>query len=362
MTRPTQAIIDTSALQANLCHIKNHAPQQKIMAVVKANAYGHGAIRVANTIANEVDGFAVCCLEEALQLRDLNIDQPIIILEGFFHPNELATISKQDLHIVVSTATQVKQLIKAKLDKPINVWLKVDTGMHRLGFTPKDTVSVYELIQQHNQIADPIRLMSHLACADDLNSNVTEQQVHIFGELVKYLKIEEASLANSAGILGWPETHFDWVRPGIMLYGASPFPDMIDEKLQPVMQLESSLISVKRCYKGDAVGYGATWVCPQTMPVGVIAIGYADGYPRHAPTGTPVLINGKRVPLIGRISMDMITVDLRNQPNARVGDPVLLWGNGLPAEEIASLSGTIPYELFCNLGSRVKKSSSSKLL
>ena len=192
--------------------------------------------------------------------------------------------------------------------------------------------------------------------------DATEQQIQIFTELVKYLKIEEASLANSAGILGWPTAHLNWVRPGIMLYGASPFPDMVDENLKPVMQLQSSLISVKRCYKGDGIGYGATWICPQTMPVGVIAIGYADGYPRHAPIGTPVLVNGKRVPLIGRVSMDMITVDLRNQPNARVGDPVLLWGTGLPVEEIASLSGTIAYELFCNLGSRVKKSSSSKLL
>ena len=201
MTRPTHAIIDTSALQANLCLVKNHAPQQKIMAVVKANAYGHGAARIANTIANEVDGFAVCCLEEALQLRDININQPITILEGFFHPDELPIIAKQDLHIVISTATQVKQLTKAKLDKPINVWLKVDTGMHRLGFTPKETVSVHQLIEQNSQIVTPIRLMSHLACADEIDNDATEQQIQIFTELVKYLKIEEASLANSAGIL-----------------------------------------------------------------------------------------------------------------------------------------------------------------
>ncbi len=362
MTRPTNAIINTSALQANLQQVKNHAPQQKIMAVVKANAYGHGAARVANAIANDVDAFAVCCLEEAMQLRDINISQPIVILEGFFHPEELPIIVKQDLQIVISTAHQFKQLIKAKLEQPINIWIKVDTGMHRLGFTPKEAVSIYQLAEQNANIAEPIRLMSHLACADDLNSDITEQQIKLFSTLVEHLKVEEASLANSAGILGWPETHFNWVRPGIMLYGASPFPDSVNKELQPVMQLQSQLISVKRCYKGDTIGYGATWTCPQTMPVGVVAIGYADGYPRHAPIGTPVLVNDKRVPLIGRVSMDMITVDLRNQPNARVGDPVLLWGKDLPAEEIASLSGTIAYELFCNLGGRVKKGSFAKLL
>ncbi|MCK5877121.1 MAG: alanine racemase [Candidatus Marithrix sp.] len=363
MTRPTNAILDISALQNNLQQVKNNTPQQKIMAVVKANAYGHGAARVANAIATDVDAFAVCCLEEALQLRDINITQAIVILEGFFHPDELPIIVKQDLQVVISTATQFKQLIKAKLKKPISIWIKVDTGMHRLGFSPKDTESIYELAQQNINIADPIRLMSHLACADDLNSDATGQQTKIFSKLVEDLKITEASLANSAGILGWPETYFDWVRPGIMLYGASPFLDSVaeDNDLQSVMQLQSQLISVRRCYKGDAIGYGGTWVCPQTMPVGVIAIGYADGYPRHAPIGTPVLVNGKRVPLIGRVSMDMITVDLRNQPNARVGDPVLLWGKDLPAEEIASLSGTIAYELFCNLGGRVKKESFRKL-
>ncbi|MDM8564119.1 alanine racemase [Candidatus Halobeggiatoa sp. HSG11] len=364
MTRPTNAIINTSALQNNLQQVKNNAPQQKIMAVVKANAYGHGAARVANAIANDIDAFAVCCLEEALQLRDIYITQPIVILEGFFHPDELPIIIKQDLQIVISTATQFKQLTKATLEKPVNIWIKVETGMHRLGFNPKDAISIYQLAQQNSNIADPIRLMSHLACADDLNSDVTTQQTKIFSELVQHLKVTEASLANSAGILGWPETYFDWVRPGIMLYGASPFPNSVaeDDDLQPVMQLQSQLISVKRCYKGETVGYGATWACPQTMPIGVIAVGYADGYPRHAPIGTPVLVNGKRVPLVGRVSMDMITVDLRNQPNARVGDPVLLWGKDLPAEEIASLSGTIAYELFCNLGGRVKKESFSKLL
>jgi alanine racemase len=353
MTRPTNAIIDATALQNNLNQVKINASEQKIMAVVKANAYGHGAVRVANALRYDVDAFAVCCLEEALQLRDIHITQPIILLEGFFHPDELSIIAKHDLHVVISTVTQFKQLIK--LEPTINIWLKVDTGMHRLGLTPKETISIYQLAQQ--QLPNPIRLMSHLACADDLNSDVTKQQTTIFAELVDFLKIEEASLANSAGILGWPETHFDWVRPGIMLYGASPFINSVaeDEDLQPVMQLHSQLISVKRCYKGETIGYGATWSCPQIMPVGVIAIGYADGYPRHAPTGTPVLVNGKRVPLIGRVSMDMIIVDLRNQPNARIGDPVVLWGKNLPVEEIANLSNTIAYELFCNLSGRVKK-------
>lgn len=360
MPRPTRAFINIAALQSNLQRVKACASTQRVMAVIKANAYNHGAIRVANALESNVDAFAVCCLEEALELREAGITKPMVLLEGVFHPDELPVIVHKNFQIVIHSSKQLEYLVKVQLKKPINVWLKVDTGMHRLGFAPNEIEPIYKLLykllQQNEQVAPPIRLMSHLACADDRQDNTTEQQTQILMGLINSLNIEEGSLANSAGILGWPQTHLNWVRPGIMLYGASPFVGGVaeDEELQPVMQLQSVLISIKRHRKGEAIGYGATWRCPQVMPVGVVAIGYADGYPRHAPSGTPVLVNGRRVQLIGRVSMDMISVDLRTQPNAKIGDPVVLWGKNLPVEEIASFTGTIPYELLCNVGSRVE--------
>ncbi len=350
MSRPTRAIIDIAALRANLQRVQACAPMSSIMAVIKANAYGHGAIRIAAILEANIEAFAVRSLEEALQLREAGIKKTIVLLEGFFHSDELSDIIQHDLQIVIHTPKQFEYLVKSDFKKPIGIWLKVDSGMHRLGFSPNEVEPIYKLLKQYPHIAHPIRLVSHLACADDRQNPTTEQQTRVFMALARTLNIE-VSLANSAGILAWPHTHADWVRPGIMLYGVSPFPDSIakTEGLQPVMQLQSALISVKRIRKGESIGYGATWTCPQSMPVGVIAVGYADGYPRHAPSGTPVLVNGRRVPLVGRVSMDMITVDLRTQPNARVGDPVVLWGKNLPVEEVASLAGTIGYELLCNV-------------
>ena len=354
--RPTCAIIDMTALRNNLQRVRTCAPQQRIMAVIKANGYGHGAVRVAETLQAEVDAFAVCDLEEASRLRQAGLTLPIVLLEGFFHADELPTIAQQALHIVVHAPTQVEQLLQANLRHPISVWLKVDTGMHRLGFDVRSIGKVWNCLNQCRWVAKPIRWMSHLACADDRQDLSTEKQMQQLNAIVKGMETE-MSMANSAGILGWPQTHAQWVRPGLMLYGASPFPDSIgkEEGLKPVMQLQSALMSVKHHRQGDAIGYSATWRCPQAMPIGVVAIGYADGYPRHAPSGTPVLVNGRRVPLIGRVSMDMITVDLRTQPNAQVGDPVILWGKQLPVEEIATHAGTLPYELFCHVGNRVKR-------
>ncbi len=355
--RPSQAIIDLTALRANIQQIRTYASSQHLMAVVKADAYGHGIVRVAQAIESCVDAFAVSCLDEAVKLREAGIQKPIILLEGFFHPDELPFIVEHHLQIVLHTPFQIEQLLKATLPKPIDLWLKVDTGMHRLGFSPEEVQTIYSKLRSHPVIGQAIiRLMSHLACADDYQDPKTLQQTERFFTLAKSLKIE-TSLANSAGIIGWSQTHGHWVRPGIMLYGVSPFSGRtgIEEGLQPVMQLKSALISVKHYSPGETIGYGATWCCPENMPVGVVAMGYADGYPRHAPAGTPVLVNGQRVPLIGRVSMDMITVDLRTQPEARIGDPVILWGKDLPIEEIATWAGTIPYELLCHVCPRVRR-------
>jgi len=356
MGRPCHAVLNLNALQHNVHRIRTCMPRQKIMAVVKANAYGHGSIAVAQTLAPYVDAFAVSCLEEALQLREQSIHQPILLLEGFFTPDELPLIVRHDLQIVLHHPEQVAYLCKAKLHQPITVWVKIDTGMHRLGFLPSVFPSVWQQLRDCQQVAQPPRVMTHLACADERDNPYSTHQFQQFRRLTESLATE-TSVANSAGILAWPNLQADWVRPGIMLYGVSPFADTVaaEEGLRAVMALYSELISIKTCQAGDTISYGATWRCPTAMPVGVVAAGYADGYPRHMPMGTPVLVNGQPVPLIGRVTMDMMMVDLRTQPHAQVGDPVELWGPHLPVERLAVRAGTIGYELLCNVGQRVQK-------
>lgn len=354
MSRPIYLTLDKNALYHNIQVVKAHAPQQRIIAVVKDNAYGHGAIWVANTLAHLVDAFAVSSIEEAIALRQANITLPIILLAGFFHADELPLLINYQLEAVIHSFAQLTILKKTQLKQKIKVWLKIDTGMHRLGFLPEQITVAWHCLRKHPFISQPIGFMSHLACADENNHPLTRQQIQIFQEF-KQLFTTKTSLANSAAILSLPQTHADWVRPGIMLYGASPFKIVENSPLQPVMTLHTQLISVKQCQQGETVGYGATWRCPETMTIGVIAAGYGDGYPRHAPIGTPVLVNQQYVPLIGRVSMDLIIVDLRNQPQAQVGDPVILWGKGLPIEEIATHAGTIPYELFCNINQRIER-------
>jgi alanine racemase len=352
VTRPLQARIDLGALQQNLRQAREAAPNSRIMAVVKANAYGHGLVRVAQAL-REVEGFGVACLEEAVSLREAGVRQPITLLEGFFASDELTVISHYRLTPVVHTECQLHVLEAASLPQPIGVWLKLDTGMHRLGFAPEALKEMYRRLQASANVSD-IGLFSHLGYADDRRSAQTLQQCERFQAAIEGIA-GARSLANSGGLLGWPETQFDWVRPGLMLYGISPFfgSTASEHGLRPVMTLESRLIAVNRFERGAAIGYGGAWVCPEDMPVGVVAAGYGDGYPRHAATGTPVLVNGQRAPLIGRVSMDMLCVDLREQPDARIDDPVVLWGDDLPVEEIARCAGTIPYELVCAVASRV---------
>ena len=306
------------------------------MAVVKADAYGHGLVRVAKALSS-ADAFGVACLEEAEQLREAKITQPIVLLEGPYSFVELKQIEALDLDIVVHHISQLEMLEQSTIKKPIRVWLKLDSGMHRLGFDIKELASVWSRLQVCDSVANEIIMMTHLAAANEINNPMTSVQLDAFASACESYTAER-TIANSAGIVGSSDSHADWVRPGLMLYGVSPMQDSIasDHNLQPVMSLESRLISVKNLNKGESVGYGASWRCPSDTTIGIVAAGYGDGFPRHAKSGTPTLVNGKRASIIGNASMDMLTVDLSAQPQAKVGDPVELWGTSLAIEEVVS--------------------------
>lgn len=355
MTRPTYLTINSAALRHNFQQVRKWAPASAVMAMIKANAYGHGLVETALALPM-ADAFGVAFLEEALLLRAAGIQQPIVLLEGFFNHAELDSIVQQQLHTVVHQHEQVTLLEQARLSKPVPVWIKLDTGLHRLGFNPSELPALWSRLQACPNVAAELHLLSHFADPDDLNKTTTVKQFEYFTQWTQGL-VAPRSLANSAAILAWPMTHYEWVRPGIMLYGVSPFTAKVgaDFALQPVMNLYSQLIAIHQRRQGDAIGYGGTWVCPEDMQIGVVAIGYGDGYPRHAKNGTPVLVNNERVPLIGRVSMDMITVDLRTQPRAKIGDPVLLWGEKLPIEQVACHADTIAYELLCGVTTRVRR-------
>ena len=354
MSRPARALLDAGALKHNLQQARLHAKSSRIMAVVKANGYGHGLAWVARTLGKSADAFGVSSAEEGVQLRQAGVTQPICLLEGFFNADELPLLSRERLEPVIHHDGQVRTLAASK-ELKLTVWLKVDTGMHRLGFPPAAAPDVLKQLRAASSVAN-VRLMSHFARAEFPKDPATQKQIDDFLVLGRNFGME-LSLANSAGILSWPASHLDWVRPGIMLYGISPLTDRdaLTLALRPVRTLEAALIAVHPRKKGDPIGYGGDWRCPEDMPVGVAAIGYGDGYPRHAPPGTPVLVNGRRVPTVGRVSMDMITLDLRRQANAKAGDPVVLWGQGLPVEQVAESAGTISYELLCHVTDRIPR-------
>lgn len=355
MSYTTNARINLAALQHNLSRIRALAPESRVVAMVKANAYGHGLVSIAHALEN-ADVLGVARIQEALQLRSAGIQKPIVLMEGFFEQWELPIIVEHHLDIVVHQIEQVKALVESRLNAPIRVWLKLDSGMHRLGMTPENFLSAYTALHASKNVADPIILTTHFACSDELENPATARQIQLFNEVTRDLS-GERSLANSAAILAWRETHADWVRPGIMLYGISPFADKtgIQYDLLPVMTLQSRLLSRHYYKKGEAIGYGGLFICPEDMPVGLIATGYGDGYPRHIPIeGTPVLVNEQPTQIIGRVSMDMIYVDLRPVLDAKLGDRVTLWGNNLPIEHIAIAANTNPYELACGVTSRVE--------
>ena len=367
------ATIDTQALQKNLARVRSLCPESKIIPVIKADAYGHGMEQIARAIIHShtaIAAFAVATMAEALALHQLELDVPILLLPGFADEQELGLCIGAGIETVVHSPYQVT-ILQDRVESDVlagvpRLWVKLNSGMNRLGFSSAECVEAYHTLRGFPEVE--LVLMSHLACADDLlgaiASEFTSKQIAEFNRVRDQLAQESGravvcSVAASAGILGLPETHYDYVRPGVMLFGASPLTDETGEELGllPVMTLHSRLIAINEVAAGDSVGYGATYVCDRETRVGVIVIGYADGYPRSAINGTAVLIETQAGPLrtrlIGRASMDMITVDLTGMDDVRVGDEVVLWGVGLCADEVARQAGTISYELFCKLTSRV---------
>ena len=346
--RPARALIDLQALRHNY-QLARDVSGARALAVIKADAYGHGAVRCAQALQEQADGFAVACIEEALQLREAGIRGPILLLEGFFEADELPLIEQHDLWCVVHSLWQLEAIERSAIRTPLTVWLKMDSGMHRVGLNPADYQAAYQRLMASGKVAKII-LMSHFARADELDCPRSEEQLAVFQQARQGIAAE-VSLRNSPAVLGWPNIPSDWVRPGIMLYGATPFEQAqaVAARLQPVMTLESKIISVRELPAGEPVGYGARFVSERPTRVGVVAMGYADGYPRHAPTGTPVAVGGQLTRLIGRVSMDMLTVDLTDLPHAGLGSRVELWGKQVLASEVAQQAQSIPYQLFCNL-------------
>lgn len=355
MARPIRATLDLSALVHNHARVKARVDGAKVWSVVKANAYGHGLLRVAETLAPHTDGLALVEFDGAVALRAAGIDLPILMLEGFYDANDLQKCAEHDLTTVVHCMAQVRTLVATKLVKPVSVFVKLNTGMNRLGFELDELPQALRLLKRGAGIRD-ISLMTHFADAD--NSAGIATPLSRMRDACKPHDLP-VSMANSAAILRYPETHAQWVRPGIMLYGGSPFAESSADSfgLRPVMSLLSKLIAVRILKSGESVGYGSTFTATKSMRVGIVACGYGDGYPRHADTGTPVVVNGIRTRTLGRVSMDKICVDLEPVPRAEVGADVLLWGTDgkvtLAADEVARAAGTISYELFCALARRV---------
>ncbi|MFA6063410.1 MAG: alanine racemase [Gallionella sp.] len=353
MPRPIQAYIDQNALENNL-HVARRASSARIMAVIKANGYGHGLLRVAEALSG-AEGFALLDIADAVRLREAGFRQTILLLEGFFTAEDLELVAEYDLTCAIHSTWQIELLDAYPKRAALDVWLKVNSGMHRLGFAPGEVGVAMESLRRHQAVRE-ITLMSHFSNADEVRG--VAAQLPIFNEVAAGYRVAR-SIANSAALLRYPASHYDWVRPGIMLYGASPFADTTAQQLglKPAMTLKSRIISTQDLQAGDEIGYGGLFRADRAMRIGIVACGYADGYPRHAPTGTPVLVDGYPSQLLGRVSMDMLYVDLTALPQARAGSVVTLWGAGMPIEQVASAAGTISYELMCALAARVQNVS-----
>jgi alanine racemase len=348
-----RAVIDSTALKANLAAVRRTAPRSRILAIVKANAYGHDLVSTAQAL-DGADAFGVARLEEGLRLREAGVPGGIVLLEGVFDAEQMAAAAHNEFELVVHNPQQLALLAEWRGAQQFTVWLKVDTGMNRLGFRADEFAAAYRKASSCQAVAK-LRLLTHLANADANGDGMTSEQLQLF-EAVTGGLTHERSAANSAAVLAAPESHFDWVRPGLMLYGVSPLPGKVaaDFGLRPAMTLTSTVIATRRVKPGERAGYGGRWTARRMSTLAIAAVGYGDGYPRHMANGTPTLVNGERAPVAGRVSMDMIAIDVTDLQPVKVGDPVVLWGEGLPAEEVAPHAETISYELLCGVSQRVE--------
>lgn len=342
--------LDAGALRNNVAVARRHAPRSRLIAVIKSDAYGHGAAFVVRHLVDLVDGYAVATVGEALELRRLGVGERIWVLSDFSPAVDLPAILSHDLCPVLHNHTQFQAILDLA-DPPREVVLKIDSGMGRLGFEPSELGELVDSLRRRPIAA--IRVMTHFSNADDIDDDTTHRQIACLAAAARDLELEH-SLANSAGVLAWRESHAQWVRPGIMLYGVSPLAGRSASEfgLKPVMTLSTRLLSLRRFHRGQAVGYGGTWRSPGDTRAAILSCGYGDGYPRNAPNGTPVLVCGERAPVIGRVSMDSMAVEVSDVARADADGRVVLWGDGLPVEEVAQHCGTIAYELFCRMAPR----------
>jgi len=359
LIRLLRALIDTAALRHNLGTIRAYAPGSKVMAVIKANAYGHGLVSTALALG-DADAFAVARLEEAIALRSAGIRAPIVLLEGVFSAEQLAEAAHHRFELVVHDPLQLKLLEAHRDARRFIVWLKMDTGMNRLGFRPEAFGPALARLRALTVPALELRAMTHLARADERSESMTLEQIGRFEATLDASGSSGAqrlatSIGNSAGTLAHPRAHGDWVRPGLALYGVSPFADATGGQhgLKPVMTLETTVLTVREVKRGETVGYAGAWRAERDSAIAILAAGYGDGLSRHLANGTPVLIGGARYPLVGRVSMDMIAVDVTAAPKVTAGNKAIIWGEGLPVEEVATHADTIPYELLCGVSQRV---------
>ncbi len=355
MSRLIRAVIDTEALRSNLRTLRRYAPGARVVAVVKANAYGHGLIPTALALG-EADAFGVARIDEGMALRAAGITQPIVLLEGIFTSDELAEAALRSFDLVVHDARQIELLEKSQTAHAFVLWLKIDTGMNRLGFRSEEFSAALARLQRLSTPPRELRLLTHLARADERDDSATREQLARFDALTRGIALPR-SIGNSAAILGTSAAHGDWIRPGIALYGVSPFAGASAQSfgLTPVMTLETTVIATRRVARGEGVGYGAAWRAERDTPIAILAGGYGDCVPRSLDNGAPVLVNGQRAPLVGRVSMDMIAVNVAEIPDVQVGSRGVLWGANLPVEEVARHAGTIGYELLCRVSQRVPR-------